>query len=173
MRDLEGEGLDGLLEESHSTGGGLIILHGQVHPTRAAVDRHEEEALAGHAIPVPQLGQVLHIQVHEAEPVLLESSIRLARAARGRQAVEALGFEDTIDRVPVQVGQEVGDHEGEVIEGEPCRAAQGADDGAFLLTGFPGQLVRPSGAVLALIRTALAPLADSLRRHPKAPSQNT
>jgi hypothetical protein len=61
--------------------------------------------------------------MHEAQPVLLESSIGFARAALGWKAVEALGLEDAVDGIPVQVGQEVGDHKGEVIERKACRAA--------------------------------------------------
>ena len=164
VRDLEGEGLHGFLEEGHSARGRLVLLHGQVHPARAAVDGNKEVALTGDAIPIPQLGQVLHVHVHEAEPVLLEGSIGLARAAMGGKAVEALSFEDAVDGIPVQVGQEVGDHKGEIIQRKASRAAQGADDGALFLTGFPGQLVRPSRAVLAGVRSALAPLADGFRR---------
>jgi hypothetical protein len=37
--------------------------------------------------------------------------------------------------------QEVGQHEGEVIEGEVGGAAQGADDSALFLGGLPGQLI--------------------------------
>src|SRR5215207_7793147 len=108
MRDREGEGLDGLLDEGHSARGGLILLDSQVHPTRAAVDRHKEEALAGDALFVSQLGQVLYVQVHEAEIILLERSMGLARAALGGKAVEPLGFEDAVDGISVQMGQEVG-----------------------------------------------------------------
>ena len=68
--------------------------------------------------------------------------------------------EDAPDAVAVEVGQEVGDHEGEVVEGEVGGAAQGADHRALLLGGLPGQPVRPGGAVEASFWPALAPLAD-------------
>src|SRR5688572_29593340 len=97
MSDREGERLDGLLEERHSAGGGLVVLDSQVHPARAAVDRDKQEALAGDTLPVPQLGQVLHINMHEAQPVLLEGSIGFAGAALGRQVVEALRLQDAVD----------------------------------------------------------------------------
>jgi hypothetical protein len=51
-------------------------------------------------------------------------------------------------------------HEGEVVEREVCGPAQGADDGPLLLGRLSGQLVRPSGAVLAVGRPALEPLAN-------------
>ena len=105
---------------------------------------------------------MLHIDVDEADLVVLERAVRFARALGGRQAVEALGLEDAVDRVPVQVRQEVREDEGEIVEGKACAAAERAHDGALLIGGFPRQLVRPGGAVLAVGRSALAPLADGL-----------
>src|SRR5919112_4094499 len=140
MSDLEGERLDGLLEEGPSAGGGLVVLDSQVHPARAAIDRDKQEALASDTLPVPQLRLVLHIDMHKAQPVLLEGSIGFAGAALSRQAVEALRLQDAVDRIAVQVWQEVRDHEGEIIEGKASRAAQGTDDRPLLLTCFPGQL---------------------------------
>ena len=81
---------------------------------------------------------------------------------RRRPAVQALGAQDAPDAVAVEVGQEVADHEGEVIEGEVVGAAQRADHGPLLLGGLPGQLVRLGGAVEAVLRAALAPLADGI-----------
>jgi hypothetical protein len=68
--------------------------------------------------------------------------------------------------------QEVRDHEGEVIERKAGGLPQGADDGAFLVGGFPGQLVRPAAMVLAVMGAALAPLADGLGAHAKALGQH-
>src|SRR5215212_956892 len=48
------------------------------------------------------------------------------------------------------------------LQREAGGAAQGAHHGALLLGGLPGQPVRPAGAVPALGRAALAPLADGL-----------
>ena len=70
-----------------------------------------------------QLGQVLHVEVHKADLVLLEGAVRFACSLGGRQAVEALGLEDAVDRVPVQMRQEVRDHEGEIVERKAGRAA--------------------------------------------------
>src|SRR5215212_2730510 len=89
---------------------------------------------------------------------------RLAGAACGRQTAQALGFEDAVDRVAVEVGQKVGDHEGEIIQREAGRTPQSADDGPLLLGCLPGQLVRAAGAILAVGRPALTPLADRLGR---------
>ena len=90
-----------------------------------------------HAPPRAQLGQVLHVQVHEAERVLLE--LRGGPLGRGgrRTAAQARGLEDAVDVVAVEVRQEVGDHEGELVEREAGRAAQLAHHGAFLLAGLP------------------------------------
>src|SRR3954467_7415638 len=69
--------------------------------------------------------------------------------------------------------QEVGDHKGEVIQRKTRRTTQRTDNGALLLGGFPRELVRAAGVVLAVARTALAPLADGLGRDAIAPSQNS
>src|SRR3954468_2723507 len=82
------------------------------------------------------LGQVLHVDVDEADLVGLEAAVRLSRALGGRQAVEALGLEDAVDRVPVQMRQEVREDEGEVIEGKAGGAAERAHDGALLIAGL-------------------------------------
>src|ERR1700712_910438 len=90
--------------------------------------------------------------------------MRFARALGRRQAVEAFSLEDAVDGVPVQMRQEVADDEGEIVERKASAAAERADDGALLIAGFPRQLVRPRRAVLAISRSALAPLADGLGR---------
>ncbi len=74
--------------------------------------------------------------MHEAEVVVLEAAVRLASLLSGRQAVEALGLEDAVDRVPVQVRQEVADDESEIVEGKACAAAERAHDGALLIGGL-------------------------------------
>ena len=109
----------------------------------------------------------------EAKIVLLEGPVRLARPACGRQAAQALGFQDAIDRVTVQMRQKVADHKGEVIQRKARRTPQGADNGALLFGGFPGQLVRAAGVVLTVGRTALTPLADRLGRDAIALRQDT
>jgi hypothetical protein len=69
------------------------------------------------------------------------------------------------------VRQEVGDDEGEVVEREAGGRAQLAHHGALLLGGLPGQLAGTAGAVPAIGRTALAPLADGLRGDAEALGQ--
>src|SRR5215212_5583406 len=102
--------------------------------------------------------------MHEAKIVVFEGPVRLAGAACGRQTAQALGFQDTVDGVPIEMRQKVGDHEGAVIQRKAGRTTQGADDGPLFLGGFPGQLVRPAGVVLTVVRPALTPLADGLGR---------
>jgi hypothetical protein len=82
---------------------------------------------------------VLDVDVDEAEVVVLEfTGALLGRGdRRGRQAAQALGLEDAIDAVPVQVRQEVAQGKGEVIEREAGGAADGTDDGPFLVAGPP------------------------------------
>jgi hypothetical protein len=90
----------------------------------------------------------------------------------GWQTVQPLGLEDTVDGIAIEVRQEVGHHKGEVIEGKASGPAQGTDDGPLLVCGFPGQLVGPGRAVLAVRRSALAPFADGLGAHAEAPGQH-
>ena len=113
--------------------------------------------------------------MQEAEVVVLEAAGLALGLLGGRQAVQPLGLEDAGDGVAVQVGQDVGDHEGEVIEGEAGGLPQGADDRPLLLAGLPGQLVRPGRAVQTGLGPALAPAADglggdaiALGQHPRA-----
>ena len=67
---------------------------------------------------------MLHIDVDEADLVVFECAVRFARALGGREAVEALGLEDAVDRVPVQMRQEVREDEGEIVEGKASGAAE-------------------------------------------------
>ena len=162
MGDLEGKGPDRLLEEGHGTALSLVVLDGEVDEARGAVDSHIQVPLAALTVAVAQLGQVLHVHMDKAEIVVLEAAVRSAGAISRGQAAQALGFQDAIDRVAIEVRQKVGHHEGEVIQRKARRATQGADDGPLFVRCFPGQLVRAAGVVLAVGRTALAPLADRL-----------
>jgi hypothetical protein len=66
----------------------------------------------------------------------------------------------------------MGDHEGQVVEGEVGGAAERADHRALLLRRLPGRAVRPGGVVQAIVRAALAPLADGLGADAEAPGQH-
>ena len=74
-----------------------------MHGAGGAVDGDVEVAFARLAIAVAQLGQVLHVPVHEADLVRLEGAVWLACALGRRQPVEALSLEDAVDRIPVQM----------------------------------------------------------------------
>ena len=159
MCDLERKGPEGVREEGHRRGGGLVVLDGEMHVAGGAVDGGVQVALARDAVAVLQLGQVLHVDVDEADLVVLEAAVWLAGLLGRRQPVEALGFEDTVDSVPVQVWQEVADDEGQRVEGKAGGAAERAHDGALLITGAPGQLMGSRRAVLTRIGAAFAPFA--------------
>ena len=169
---LKGKRADRLFEEGDRACGQLVVLDGQMHPARAAVDGHIEEALAALAIGGSQLGQVLDVHVHEAEVIVLERAALALALLRRRQAAQPFSLEDAVDRIAVEMRQEVRDHEGEVIERKAGGLAQGTDDRPLFLCGFPGQLVRPAGVVLAVLSSALAPLADGLGAHAEALGQH-
>ena len=130
MRDPEREGDERLLEEGHGPGLGLAVLDRQVPRAGAAIDGDEPAALAGGmrrrrsaALPArPRRkdaagsprdringaavdGQVLDVQMHEAERVLLE----LARGLVGRDvswpAAQPFRPENPVDLVPAEMGQ--------------------------------------------------------------------
>ena len=72
----------------------------------------------------------------------------------------------------VEVWEEVGDDEGEVVEGEVGGPTQGADNGSFLLGCPPGKRVRSGGVVKAVVWAAFAPLANGLGADAVAPGQD-
>jgi hypothetical protein len=95
-----------------------------------------------------QLRQVLDVDVDEAEVVVSEAALPPGGPGGwGRPPpAQPLGAEEAPDAVAVEVGQEVRDDEGEVVEGEVGGAAERADHGALLLRRLPGQAVRPETA---------------------------
>src|SRR4051795_5902420 len=80
--------------------------------------------------------------MHKAKIVLLEAAVRSAGAINRREAAQALGFQDAVDRVSIEMRQKVGHHEGQVIERKAGRTPQGADNGPLFFCCFPGQLMR-------------------------------
>ena len=109
-----------------------------------------------------QLGQVLDVDVDEAEIIVLEGAALPLALLRRRQTAEPLSLEDAVDRIAVEMRQEVRDDEGQIVERKAGGLAQGADDRPLLLRGFPGQRVRPAGMVLAVLHPTFAPFADGL-----------
>jgi hypothetical protein len=122
--DLEGESADRLFEEGDRAGRQLVVLDGQMHPARTAVDGHIQIALAALAIRGLQFRQVLDVHVHEAEVILLERAAPTLALMGWRKAPQPFGFEDAVDGIPVEMRQEVRDHKGEVIEPVARRRAQ-------------------------------------------------
>jgi hypothetical protein len=151
----------------------IVVLDGQMHRPRAALDGQKQKALAALAVAGAQLGQVLHVDVHEAEIIVLEGAAAASRSALGRQSAQPFGPEDARDAVAVEMRQEVAHHEGEIIEGKTRGPTQGADNRPLLVGGFPRQLVWAAGAILAGVEAALAPLANGLGAHPIALGQHT
>ena len=111
MGDLEGKGLDGLRQEGDGAGRGFVVLDREMDEAGGAVDGDIQVALAALAVGGPELGQVLDVHVHEAKVVVLEGPVRLAGPACGRQAAQALGFQDAVDRVAIEMRQKVADHQ--------------------------------------------------------------
>src|SRR5690348_15230198 len=138
-----------------------------MHRAGTAVDGDVKIALAPFAIGGLQLGEMLDVDVHEAEVIVLEGALAVGGLRRGRfgAAVEARGLEDAPDAVAVEMRQEMADDKCQIIERKVGDPAQPADNGALRLGCLPGQLVRPGRMVQAVCRTPLAPLADGLGGH--------
>ena len=113
--------------------------------------------------------------MNEAEIVVSEPALAAPWSVRRgwRSAVQALGSQNAPDAVAVEMGQEVGNDEGGVIEGEVGGAAECTDHGAFLVIGLPRQLMRCGRPIKAVGRAALAPFADGLGADAVALRQHT
>src|SRR3954471_16649023 len=118
MGETEGKSGGRLAQEGDGALLGFVVLHGKMDRAGAAVDGDIEEALAPLTIGRLQFGQVLDVDVNEAEVVLLERALALGGALRNGlgPAVQALGLEDTPNAVAVEVRQKVADDKGQVIE---------------------------------------------------------
>src|SRR5215208_4930928 len=101
MRDLEGESRDRLFEEGDRAVRRLVVLDRQMHGARAAVDGHREEALAALAISRAQFRQVLDVDVHEAEIIVLEAAALPFGAVgwKGVGRIDQQTFIDTYTKV--------------------------------------------------------------------------
>ena len=97
-----------LVRKAGGAAGPLVVLDGQMPPAQGpgdghgaealaalaigslelgqglAVDGHVEDALAGHALLVPQLGQVLDVHVEDAKVVVVERATLPPALGRGR-----------------------------------------------------------------------------------------
>ena len=138
--EAEGKGGGRLAQEGYGAPLGFVVFDGEMDGAGAPVDGDVEVALASFAIGGLQLGQVLDVDMDEAEVLVLELTLAPFGPVRGRRSPPAqpLGAEDAPDTVTVEVRQEMADHEGEVVEGEVGRLAQGADHGTLFICGLPG-----------------------------------
>ena len=82
MGDFERKGPERVREEGHRRGRGLVVLDGEVHVAGGAIDGDVQVALARDAVAILQLGQVLHIDVDEADLVVLEAAVVACGPAR-------------------------------------------------------------------------------------------
>jgi hypothetical protein len=173
MSDAEGEGGGGFAEEGDGAPLGLVVLDGEVDGAGPAVDGDEEVALAALAVGGLQLRQVLDVDVDEAEVVVPELALAALRPVGRRRwpSAQPLGAQDAPDAVAVEVWEEVGDDEGEVVEGEVGGPTQGADNGSFLLGCPPGKRVRSGGVVKAVVWAAFAPLGVTTRKCAECPAR--
>ncbi len=78
--EAEGEGGRGLPQEGDGAPLGLVVLDREVHRARAPVDGDVEVSLAPLAVGGLQLGQVLDVDVDEAEVVVLERALAPLRS---------------------------------------------------------------------------------------------
>ena len=140
MCHVERKGCRSLTQKGDGACLGLVVLDGEKDRARAAVDGDVEIALAPLAIGGLQLGQVLDVDVHKAEVIVLEGALAFGGLCRWRfgPAVEAFGPEDAPDAVAVEMRQEVGDDEGQVVEGKVGDPTERADNGTLLLGCLPG-----------------------------------
>lgn len=76
---------------------------------------------------------------------------------------------DAPDAVPVETRQEVGYHEGEVVEGEVGCQSQSADHKTLFFARLPEQPVRAGGVTQTIGRTAFGQFAHGFRADAVAP----
>ena len=182
MSEAERKCARGFAPERDGAAPGLVVLDREVDRARAAVDGHEQEALAPLAVAGLPLWRMLDVNVHEARVIVSERALPLGKAfgAGLWPSIQALGLEDAPNAVAVELRQEVGDGEGEVIEGKLVarrRLQAMARSSLLALHGEVAprfrppwrlewqrrELVRRRGAVEAVGNPSLAPLAHALR----------
>jgi len=77
MGELEGKGGGGLAQEGDGALLGFVVLDGEVDCARATIDGDEQVSFAPVAVARLQLGQVLDVDVDEAEVVVAEGALAL------------------------------------------------------------------------------------------------
>lgn len=88
LRDLERKGAEGVREDGHRRGGGFVVLDGEMHVAGGPIDGDVQVAFARDAIAILRLGQMLHVDLDEADLSVLGAAVRLvglsARASRSK-----------------------------------------------------------------------------------------
>ena len=83
MGDLERKGTERIRQEGSGGRRGLVVFDGEVRVAGSALDGDVQVAFAQDAIVVLQCGQVLDVNVDEADLVLLEGTVRFASLLEG------------------------------------------------------------------------------------------
>src|SRR5215207_5208504 len=65
---------------------------------------------------VRSLGRCFTSTCTKPRSYLLEAAMRSAGAISRREAAQALGVQDAVDRIAIEMRQKVGDHKGEIIQ---------------------------------------------------------
>src|SRR5438309_8640949 len=135
-----------------------------MHGAGAPIDGDIEITLAPFAITGLQFRQMFDVDVNKTKIILFKGPFSLDRLGRSgsESTVKPLRFQNAPDAVTIEVWQKMRDHEGEIVQDKVRDPAQSADHRAFFLGRLPGQLVWPGGMILAILDTALPPLADRL-----------
>lgn len=130
--------------------GAFKIIGGEAGvPIRQLMGDAEGEGLSGGFEESNRIGGVLgfvDFEVDKTEIIVVKVSLPLAGLHRrlGWSSIEALGLQDTINAIAVEIWQtqKVPEYEGEIVQREACCSEDGADDGALLLANPPGKALR-------------------------------
>ena len=158
LLDLEGGGLDELVQKGARGAGRLVLADLQVDPPCRPVDGDKQiapGAFAGH------LRQILDVHMHKARLVVLERLVGLVRSrlalllAQHRfQVVYAVSPQAAVQRRAAQIGvEELPGHHQQVIEGQQQQFTN-RHNNRFLRLGQGGiQPMRTMRAIMHLITT--------------------
>src|SRR3954467_7199584 len=84
MCHAERQGSGSFMQKGDGAGFGLVVLDGEMDRARAGIDGGVEIAFAPFAISSLQLGQMLDVEMDEAEVVLLEGALAFGGLCRYR-----------------------------------------------------------------------------------------